>query len=78
MSSSSSNDNSVRIRDYATAKISETTSERAAESIKNVAMGIVEASSSIRELVLTWLHTLPLYSAFEIIQPDFRMTDIVI
>ncbi len=53
MSSSSSNDNSVRIRDYATAKISETTSERAAESIKNVAMGIVEASSSIRELVLT-------------------------
>ena len=53
MSSSSSNDNSVRIRDYANAKISETTSERAAESIKNVAMGIVEASSSIRELVLT-------------------------
>src|SRR6266487_5163329 len=56
MSSSSSNDNSVRIRDYATAKISETTSERAAESIKNVAMGIVEASSSIRELVLTLHH----------------------
>jgi methyl-accepting chemotaxis protein len=53
MSSSSSNDNSVRIRDYATAKISETTSEQAAESIKNVAKGIVEASSSIRELVLT-------------------------
>jgi DNA-binding Lrp family transcriptional regulator len=53
MSSSSSNDNSVRIRDYATAKISEGNSKRAAESIKNVAMGIVEASSSIRELVLT-------------------------
>jgi methyl-accepting chemotaxis protein len=53
MSSSSSNDNSVRIRDYATEKISETTSERAAESIKNVAMSIVEASSSIRKLVLT-------------------------
>jgi gas vesicle protein len=51
--SSSSNDNSVRIRDYATAKTSETTSVQAAESIKNVAMGIVEASSSIRELVLT-------------------------
>jgi len=53
MSSSSSNDNSVRIRDYATAKTSETTSVQAAESIKNVDMGIVEASSSIRELVLT-------------------------
>jgi methyl-accepting chemotaxis protein len=53
MSSSSSSDNSVRIRDYATAKTSETASEEAAESIKNVAMGIVEASSSIRELVLT-------------------------
>src|SRR5213080_2171621 len=53
MSSSSSNDNSVRIRDYATEKLSRITSERAAESIKNVAMGIVEASSSIRELVLT-------------------------
>jgi methyl-accepting chemotaxis protein len=53
MSSSSSSDNSVRIRDYATAKTSETTPEQAAESIKNVAMGIVEASSSIRELVLT-------------------------
>src|SRR5437773_12003193 len=52
-SSSSSNDNSVRIRDYATAKTSETTSEQAAESMKNVAIGIVEASSSIRELVLT-------------------------
>jgi methyl-accepting chemotaxis protein len=51
-SSSSSNDNSVRIRDYATAKISDTT-EQTAESIKNVAMGIVEASSSIRELILT-------------------------
>jgi len=53
MSSSSSNDNSVRIRDYASAKTPETASEEAAESIKNVAMGIVEASSSIRELVLT-------------------------
>ena len=53
MSSSSSNDISVRIRDYATAKTSETTSEQTAESIKNVAMGIVEASSSIRELILT-------------------------
>jgi hypothetical protein len=52
-SSSSSNDNSVRIRDYATVKTSETTSVQAAESIKNVAMGIVEASSSIRELILT-------------------------
>jgi methyl-accepting chemotaxis protein len=52
-SSSSCNDNSVRIRDYATATTSETTSEQVAESIKNVAMGIVEASSSIRELVLT-------------------------
>jgi methyl-accepting chemotaxis protein len=52
-SSSSSIDNSVRIRDYETAKISETTSEQTAESIKNVAMGIVEASSSIRELILT-------------------------
>ncbi len=57
MSSSSSNDNSVRIRDYATATTSETTSERAAESIKNVAIGIVEASSSIRELVLTLLQS---------------------
>lgn len=47
-SSSLSNYNSVRIRDYATAKISETTSEQTAESIKNVAMGIVEASSSMR------------------------------
>src|SRR5438445_2699858 len=53
MSSCSADDNSVRIRDYATAKISETTSEQGAESIKNVAMGIVEASSSIRELILT-------------------------
>src|SRR6266487_2539377 len=53
MSSSSSDDNSVRIQDYASVKISETASERAAESIKNVAMGIVEASSSIRELVIT-------------------------
>jgi gas vesicle protein len=53
MSSSSSNDNSVRIRDYATTRTSETTSEQAAETIKNVAKGIVEASSSIRELVLT-------------------------
>jgi hypothetical protein len=52
-SSSSSNDNSVRIRDYATAKKSETTSVQAAESIKNVAMGIVESTSSTRELVLT-------------------------
>src|SRR2546425_9962961 len=52
-SSSSSNDNSVRIRDHVTAKTSETTSVQAAESIKNVAMGIVEASSSIRELILT-------------------------
>jgi DNA-binding TFAR19-related protein (PDSD5 family) len=52
-SSSSSNDNSVRIRDYATAITSDTSSEQAAESIKNVAMGIVEAASSIRELVLT-------------------------
>lgn len=43
----------MRIRDYATAKTSETTSVQAAESIKNVAMGIVEASSSIRELILT-------------------------
>ncbi len=51
--SSSSNDNSVRTRDYETVTTSETTSERAAESIKNVAMGIVEASLSIRKLVLT-------------------------
>ena len=43
----------MRIRDYATAKTSENSPEQAAESIKNVAMGIVEASSSIRELVLT-------------------------
>jgi gas vesicle protein len=56
-SSSSSNHNSVRIRDYATAKKSETASMQAAESIKNVAMGIVEASSSIRELVLTLLQS---------------------
>ena len=37
-SSHSSDDNSVRIRDHSNA--SETTSEQAAESIKNVAMGI--------------------------------------
>ena len=56
MSSSSSNDNSVRVRDYATTTTSESTSEQAAESIKHVAKGIVEASSSIRELVLTLHH----------------------
>src|SRR5439155_23572900 len=57
MSSSSSNDNSVRVRDYATTTTSESTSEQAAESIKHVAKGIVEASSSIRELILTLLQS---------------------
>jgi len=52
-SSSSSNYNSVRIRDCGTATTSESIPEQAAESIKNVAMGILEACSSIRNLVLT-------------------------
>lgn len=44
--SSSSNDNSVRIRDYSN------TSDQTEESIKNVAIGIHESSSSVRELIL--------------------------
>ncbi len=44
--SSSSNDNSVRIRDYST------TSDQTEESIKNVAKGLQESSSSVRELTL--------------------------
>jgi len=45
--SSSSDDNSVRIRDYSN------TSDQTEESIKNVAKGIRESSSSVRELILT-------------------------
>src|SRR5438034_9014780 len=44
--SSSSDDNSVRIRDYSNA------SDQTEESIKNVAKGIRESSSSVRELIL--------------------------
>jgi len=44
--SSSSNDNSVRIRDYSNI------SDQTEESIKNVAKGIQESSSSVRELTL--------------------------
>ena len=43
--SSSSDDNSVRICDYST------TSDQTEESIKNVAKGIRESSSSVRELI---------------------------
>jgi methyl-accepting chemotaxis protein len=42
----SSNDDSVRIRDYST------TSDQTEESIKNVAKGIRDSSSSVRELIL--------------------------
>ncbi|SRR6266487_1097212 len=55
-SSSSLDDNSVRIRDHAITSTSETT-EQTTETIKYVARGIVEASSSIRELILT-LHNI--------------------
>ncbi len=51
-SSSSSNDNSVRIRDYTIVSKPQTT-EQTTESIKNVAKDLVEASSSIRELIQT-------------------------
>jgi len=44
--SSSSNDNSVRIRDYSNI------SDQTEESIKNVAKGVQESSSSVRELTL--------------------------
>ena len=44
--SSSSDDNSVRIRDYSN------TSNQTEEQIKNVAKGIRESSSSVRELIL--------------------------
>ncbi|MGC1933024.1 MAG: hypothetical protein WA667_28955 [Candidatus Nitrosopolaris sp.] len=50
-SSSSSNDNSVRIHDYSN------TSDKAAESIKNVAKDIHESSSTVRELILTLLRS---------------------
>ena len=49
-SSSSLDDNSVRIRDHAITSTSETT-EQTTETIKDVARDIVEASSSIRELI---------------------------
>jgi DNA-binding Lrp family transcriptional regulator len=53
-SSSSADDNSVRIRDYPTASNSTSeTTEQVEGSIKDAAKDIVEASSSIRELVLT-------------------------
>jgi len=54
-SSSSLDDNSVRIRDHAITSTSETT-EQTTETIKDVARDIVEASSSIRELILTLHH----------------------
>ena len=44
--SSSSNDNSVRIRDYSN------TSDQTEESIKNVAKGVRESSSSVIDLIL--------------------------
>ena len=44
--SSSSNDNSVRIHDYSNI------SDQTEESIKNVAKGLQESSSSVRELTL--------------------------
>jgi ABC-type transporter Mla subunit MlaD len=56
LSSSSSNENSVRIRDYTVVSTPQTT-EQTTESIKNVANDLVEASSSIRELIQT-LHQL--------------------
>jgi methyl-accepting chemotaxis protein len=54
-SSSSLDDNSVRIRDHAITSTSETT-EQTTETIKDVTRDIVEASSSIRELILTLHH----------------------
>ena len=54
-SSSSLDDNSVRIRDHAITSTSETT-EQTTETVKDVARDIVEASSSIRELILTLHH----------------------
>src|SRR6266581_5780948 len=54
-SSSSLDDNSVRIGDHAITSTSETT-EQTTETIKDVARDIVEASSSIRELILTLHH----------------------
>jgi methyl-accepting chemotaxis protein len=54
-SSSSFDDNSVRIRDHAITSRSETT-EQTTGTIKDVARDIVEASSSIRELILTLHH----------------------
>src|SRR5919108_5887780 len=50
-SSSSSNDNSVRIHDYSN------TSDQAAESIKNVAKDIHESSSTVGELILTLIRS---------------------
>ena len=50
-SSSSSNDNSVRIHDYSD------TSDQAAESIKNVAKDIRESSSTLNGLILTLLRS---------------------
>src|SRR6266487_5919840 len=57
-SSSSDDDNSVRIQDHTSpsSSTSEAT-EQTTETIKYVARGIVEASSSIRELILT-LHNI--------------------
>ena len=54
-SSSSLDDNSVRIRDHAITSTSETT-EQTRETIKDVDRDIVKASSSIRELILTLHH----------------------
>jgi methyl-accepting chemotaxis protein len=54
-SSSSFDDDSVRIRDHAITSTSETT-EQTTGTIKDVARDIVEASSSIRELILTLHH----------------------
>jgi gas vesicle protein len=51
MSSSSPDDNSVRIHDYSN------TSDQAAESIKNVSKDIRESSSSLRELILTLIRS---------------------
>jgi len=51
MSSSSPDDNSVSIHDYSN------TSDQAAESIKNVAKDMRNSSSSIRELILTFIRS---------------------
>jgi methyl-accepting chemotaxis protein len=50
-SSSSSNDNSVRIHDYSNK------SDQATDSVKNVAKGIHESSLTVRGLILTLLRS---------------------